>query len=558
MKKKRKIVFAAVLALCFCLLTAMTAYADDAPAFTVDVPASVMVSEGDTLSLSVTVSGENLSYQWYKNNLPVDGQTGPSFTEAGITSASSGAQYFCYVQNPFGGASSTVCTLYVSLPVHAPEMTQNVPGSASANVGDVLTVTAAASGENVTAQWYLRSGGVSRPIGGQTSPTLTLTMTEELNGADVYCQFTNPAGSIVTGLCRLTVGPEPSPSPSDEPPRTTKDPTGENPVEGGQAIFIARADNATGFTWRLISPDNSVILDYNNLGGRFPGLMVSGGNTEILTLSNIPVELDGWKVACVFEGPGGKTVSGEARIAVERRTSTISVINQPMSASMAIDERPEFTLSIQAAASNGGTLTYQWYSAPSNSAAAMKAIPGATNSSYKPERTEGTTYYRVSVTLTANNKVSDPIFSSIVPVTFTASKVHVHSYSTIWEHNDISHWHQCTCGDHADEDFHDYQWTVIKAPTASEDGQQRGVCTVCGYETVQPIPAGSGEEPDGSEQTTPAPAKTETGRSSRGFWGIALGALAVAVVAGAVILIRRVLREEDEYEDDEEYEDEEE
>lgn len=171
---------------------------------------------------------------------------------------------------------------------------------------------------------------------------------------------------------------------------------------------------------------------------------------------------------------------------------------------MAVDENPNFILSIQVTSSDGGTITYQWYSAATNSTAAMKAIPGATNSSYKPEQTEGTTYYRVSVQLTGNGTTSDPYYSNTVPVTFTATKTHTHSFSSVWEHNDISHWHQCTCGEHGDEAFHTYTWTVLKAPTATEDGEQKGVCSVCGYETIQPIPAGT----DTGEEETPAkPAK---------------------------------------------------
>ena len=168
----------------------------------------------------------------------------------------------------------------------------------------------------------------------------------------------------------------------------------------------------------------------------------------------------------------------------------------------------------------------------------MKAIPGATNSSYKPEQTEGTTYYRVSVQLTGNGTTSDPYYSNTVPVTFTATKTHTHSFSSVWEHNDISHWHQCTCGEHGDEAFHTYTWTILKAPTATEDGEQKGVCSVCGYETIQPIPAGT----DTGEEETPAkPAK-----KTNTVLLVIIGVLAVAVIAVAVILVRKVLLQKDE------------
>ena len=122
-------------------------------------------------------------------------------------------------------------------------------------------------------------------------------------------------------------------------------------------------------------------------------------------------------------------------------------------------------------------------------------------------------------------------------MTFTDPNVHVHAYSDVWEANDISHWHQCTCGDHADEAFHSYEWTVIRQATKTEDGEQKGVCSVCGHETVQPIPAGSQ-----IEENETAPARS----SGLNLWAVVIGLLAVGIIAGAALLIRRVLTGDDE------------
>ncbi len=317
--------------------------------------------------------------------------------------------------------------------------------------------------------------------------------------------------------------------------------------EGGTAIFIARADNTETYRWRFISPDGSSRVEYDRITSQFPGLQVYGGDTETITLANIPFEMDGWKVACMFTNAGGSVVSKEALLQVEKNASTLSIITQPKGDTMAIDEREDFFLTIEASASKGGSISYQWYSAGVNSAAAMQTIPGATFSSYKPERTVGTRFYRVAVTLTDRGVTSEPIFSSICAVTFTDSNAHVHSYSSVWEANDISHWHQCTCGDHADEAFHTYEWTVIKPATAAEDGEQQGVCAICGHETVQPIPAGSmAEEQPAEQQETAAPSK----RLGVNFVLTLLGILAVGIIAGAALLIRHILRSDDEDDDD--------
>ena len=548
----------------------MTALADDAPAIVTDVPVSVTVTVGESLSLTADISGGGLSYQWYKNDYPVEGQTTSSYYEANVTMDSNGARYYLYAQNPYGGVKTGTCTLTVREPMQPPTVTADIPATVTASEGGTITLTASASGENVSAQWYIRSDSSSRPIDGQTGNTLSLTARSELNGADLYCQFSNQAGAVITSFCRVTVssgsqpsaspgttaapGESPSPTPASGLPVTTKDPYGEVVDEGGGTSFIARADNAERYLWRFVSPDGRSTYDYNKVGSQFPGMIISGGTSEQLYLSYIPYELNGWKVYCVFSNSAGDTASGEAAIQVRKASSVLSVINQPIGGSMAMDENPDFILSIQAKASNGGDLSYQWYKAATNSASAMQTIPGATNSSYKPERSEGTAYYRVSVTLRSNGITSEPFYSTIVPVTFTAAKTHEHVYSSIWEYNDISHWHQCTCGDHADEEFHQFSWTVLRPATADREGEQRGECAICGYETVQTIPAGM---TDGEAESTPTPepAKTPARRSFGSFWMVFLGILALAVIAGAVFLIHRVMLEDDE--DEEEYEDDE-
>ena len=535
-KNISKRLFAVLTAVLLFAALGTTALADDAPVINTDVPTALSVIEGQTLTLTVEATGGELSYQWYRvapeNDVLLEGQTSNTYQIAAVDASYNGAAFYCFVQNAAGSTQSLTCTVTV---LSKPALTQDVSTtSQTLTEGDTIALTAGATGA-AAIQWYYKVGdGAPNPISGATTASLSVAATMEYNGADIYCQFVNDAGAVTTSFCRITVNAKPS------APVTTKDPTGEVVAEGGQAVFIARADNTKTYVWRIISADGSQYYDYTAARTVFPTLSISGGDTERITLTNIPLDMNGWKVACLFQGDGGETLSGEAGITVQKRTASLSIITQPIGGTMAVDENPNFVLSIQATSSDGGTLSYQWYSATTNSTAAMKAIAGATNSSYKPEQTEGTTYYRVSVTLTTNGVASDPYFSNTVPVTFTETKTHTHSYSSVWEHNDISHWHQCTCGEHGDEAFHTYEWTVLKAPTATEDGEQKGTCSVCGYETIQPIPAGS----DAGTEEDEAPAKPV--KKTNTVLLVIIGVLAAAVIAVAVILVRKVLRQKDE------------
>jgi hypothetical protein len=105
---------------------------------------------------------------------------------------------------------------------------------------------------------------------------------------------------------------------------------------------------------------------------------------------------------------------------------TPSITAQP--ASVTYDGSQEApVLSITAAVTDGGTLTYQWYSNTANSAANGTAISGATSAAYTPPvDTEGSTFYYAVITNT-NNSVNGEkvrtITSSIAKVEVVASGV---------------------------------------------------------------------------------------------------------------------------------------
>lgn len=59
-----------------------------------------------------------------------------------------------------------------------------------------------------------------------------------------------------------------------------------------------------------------------------------------------------------------------------------------------------------------------------------------------------------------------------------------------WLSDDSTHWHECTCGDRIDEAKHDFEWVVVKAPTATEKGSKQQKCKVCGHKLAEvEIPA---------------------------------------------------------------------
>jgi hypothetical protein len=268
-------------------------------------------------------------------------------------------------------------------------------------------------------------------------------------------------------------------------------------------------------------------------------LGVAGGDTETLTLTTIPYELNGWKVACVFKGEKEDVVSAGALITVNQTAVTQPTITrQPTGAEMKIGDDTGFTMSVSASAPNGGMLSYQWYTSSTGDTTSLTPVDGATSSSYRPIQATGTKYYCVAVWNHEGGRESQPVYSTMVKVIFkpadsgaTGPETHVHAFPEEWKGNDLSHWHECTCGAHQDEAFHDFAWTVTEEPTKKKDGSQTGVCTACGYETTETIPAGldmDGEDKGG-----------KTGLL------VVFIVLVVAVLATGGFLIWRILQKKD-------------
>ena len=96
----------------------------------------------------------------------------------------------------------------------------------------------------------------------------------------------------------------------------TKSPTSEVVDAGGKASFVAYGSNFTAITWTISNADSSINYNASEAPNHFPGLGVTGQGSSTLTLSNIPSDLNGWKVQAIFSGTGGPLYTNIAYITV--------------------------------------------------------------------------------------------------------------------------------------------------------------------------------------------------------------------------------------------------
>ena len=74
--------------------------------------------------------------------------------------------------------------------------------------------------------------------------------------------------------------------------------------------------------------------------------------------------------------------------------------------------------------------------------------------------------------------------------TSQTSSTHVHDYSDVWNHDETQHWHTCkdsSCGEKKDVSNHTFNWSEKTPAGVHKDKVEKGVCSVCNYETTRTI-----------------------------------------------------------------------
>lgn len=85
------------------------------PIITQQPPATINLNVGEKLEITIDADGSQpLSYQWYRNNEPIDGANQPTYEKDNVTTEDAGT-YFCKVKNDCGEANSNSCLVSITL-----------------------------------------------------------------------------------------------------------------------------------------------------------------------------------------------------------------------------------------------------------------------------------------------------------------------------------------------------------------------------------------------------------------------------------------------------------
>jgi len=268
------------------------------------------------------------------------------------------------------------------------------PESQSAAVGQDIVFSVSAIGAPAPALQWQRSvdgGATWEDIAGQTKDALRLrAVSNAIHENQFRCVAEGMAGIAVSDTATLTVGA----ITDAQTPEISGQPKGAEVEQYGSVTLSVVAEVSDGGTlsyqWYSDAPiDGATAASYSpptaDLGTVYYYVMITNTNDGVIGANSATVTSDAAKV----------TVSAPALVDAQ----TPEIGGQPNGGTVTVNE--SFTLTVMAEVTDGGTLTYQWYSNGSESNSGGTLLSGATAASYAPSTANiGTVYYYVTITNT--------------------------------------------------------------------------------------------------------------------------------------------------------------
>ncbi len=157
----------------------------------ISVGGSLNICEGSSLTLSTTPIN-NVTYQWYKDVLPIGGATAASYlaTQSGVYSLIATLNAGCSISNSNSSASTTV----VVVPIPTASITQ---GASVSLTGGSIVLTANTNTNTPSYTWYSKATNSANwsVIAGQSASTLTVNAV-----GDYKVLISNGTCSIYSGI----------------------------------------------------------------------------------------------------------------------------------------------------------------------------------------------------------------------------------------------------------------------------------------------------------------------------------------------------------------------
>lgn len=362
-------------------------------------PAAQALTEGQSLLLQVSASGDApIRYQWFKNNVAINGATGSSLNIASVSLNDAGS-YAVEVQNSSNTEPVRSNSVTVTVdPVIEPVVITTQPAHQSVMEGGTVSFSVTVSGTApITYQWR-RDG--STIIAGTNGSTLTLSNVSLDDDNSVYDVLASNAGSpegVRSNSARLNVSALPVPA------RIETQPTAQTLTEG-QPLLLQ------------VSASGDAPIRYQWVKG---GVLIPGATGPSYGIANVTLADSGDYYATVENNANTQPLrSNTATVVVTEALKPASISRQPENLTVTAGDSATFRVD----ATGGGFLTYQWYKTSCN---ALSGTPldqaNASSLTLSPVQLTDAGAYCVRVT----NGAEPPAVSTLASLTVLPSEIPV-------------------------------------------------------------------------------------------------------------------------------------
>lgn len=315
-----------------------------APVITLDLDADMALVEGDTLELCVEASAEAgmLSYQWYKDGMPIPGQDTNELTIPSITLADAG-DYSCTVTTTIQGktasTTSRICSVSVQMQADLPDILENLPEEKTVIEWHELSLSVTASCETGALSYeWLKNG---RPIAGEMEAALLLPGASTEDAGVYLCRITSTYGlsqkSVDSVSCDVTV--------QEITPIFENDlPDEQSVIEAHALTLSVSASSPAGEITYQWYKDNMPLAGETSPELHVPSAVTDAGEYFCRATATY----------------GTQRRSADSNICTVSVQGNVSEIVADLPSEITLIETQELTLSVTAV-SPGGELTYSWY-----------------------------------------------------------------------------------------------------------------------------------------------------------------------------------------------------
>ncbi|MDA3953838.1 MAG: immunoglobulin domain-containing protein [Bacteroidales bacterium] len=308
-------------------------------------PTNKTACPGGTASFNVNVSGDIISYQWYKDGVLVTNPTVSGATATGINGATltitgidalDDGNYRCEIV----GDCETIFSNTASLTVNV-TTTSTDPANVTDCEGETVSFSVTTTGTSLTYQWYKDAveldDGVQisgSTFSGTENPTLVIENANPDDDGSYHCVVDGQCTDITTNTAILTITPTTA---------VTLQPSDFSVLDGGTATFTITAESdIASYLWYK---DGVSLANVGN---------ISGADLATLTINPVASGVDEGDYHCVVTGNTcGNATSNTATLTILLATS---VTTQP-AANTTKCQGEDLLLSIT---TTGGPHTYQW------------------------------------------------------------------------------------------------------------------------------------------------------------------------------------------------------